>query len=65
MADRPERLAHININSADLPTLSTFYQGVLGFKLTDRSKMMAFLRCRSDHHTVVLADAPVNGLNHI
>lgn len=65
VADRPERLAHVNINSADLEALSTFYQDVLGFTLTDRSKMMAFLRCRSDHHTVVLAEAPVNGLNHI
>lgn len=63
--DRPERLAHVNINSSDLEALSRFYQAVLGFQLTDRSKMMAFLRCRSDHHTVVLAEAPVNGLNHI
>ena len=65
VADRPERLAHVNINSADIDKLSTFYQQVLGFRLTDRSKQMAFLRCNSDHHAVVLADAPVNGLNHI
>jgi len=65
VADRPGRLAHVNINSADIEKLSTFYQQVLGFRLTDRSKLMAFLRCNSDHHAVVLADAPVNGLNHI
>ena len=27
--------------------------------------MMAFVRCNSDHHAVVIADASVNGLNHV
>lgn len=65
VANKPFRLAHVNINSADIEALSSFYQSVLGFRLTDRSKLMAFLRCNDDHHTVVLAEAPVNGLNHI
>ncbi|HWU60858.1 MAG TPA: VOC family protein [Ensifer sp.] len=63
--NRPLRLAHVNINSMAIEDLSGFYQQVLGFQLTDRSKMMAFLRCNDDHHAVVLAEAPVNGLNHI
>ncbi|WP_411907079.1 VOC family protein [Rhizobium mayense] len=62
---RPERLAHVNINSADIEALSDFYRNVLGFRLTDRSRLMAFLRCNDDHHAVVLAEAPVNGLNHV
>ena len=65
IADRAERLAHVNLNSADVEQLSTFYQEVLGFRLSDRSKLMAFLCCNSDHHAVVLAEAPVNGLNHV
>ncbi len=65
VADRPERLAHVNINSADIEQLSAFYQQVLGFRLSDRSKLMAFLCCNSDHHAVVLAEAPVHGLNHV
>ncbi|KJF70053.1 VOC family protein [Agrobacterium arsenijevicii] len=65
VANRPERLAHVNINSASIETLSSFYQEVLGFRLTDRSKLMAFLRCNDDHHAVVLAEAPANGLNHV
>ncbi|WP_407155814.1 VOC family protein [Bradyrhizobium sp. STM 3557] len=65
VADRPERLAHVNINSADIEQLSVFYQQVLGFRLSDRSKLMAFLCCNSDHHAVVLAEAPVHGLNHV
>ncbi|MBH5397662.1 VOC family protein [Bradyrhizobium sp. CNPSo 4010] len=65
IADRPERLAHVNINSADIEKLSAFYQETLGFRLSDRSKLMAFLCCNSDHHAIVLAEAPRNGLNHV
>ena len=63
--NKPLRLAHVNINSRTIEDLSGFYQKTLGFHLTDRSKMMAFLRCNDDHHAVVLAEAPVDGLNHI
>lgn len=63
--DRAERLSHVNINTADVDALARFYERVLGFRLTDRSKAMAFLRCNADHHAVVLAEAPVEGLNHV
>lgn len=63
--DRPERLAHININSVDTDADARFFTGALGFGLTDRSKMMAFVRTNSDHHSVVIADAAVNTLNHV
>lgn len=65
VANRPERLAHVNINTASIKALSGFYRDVLGFRLTDRSKLMAFLCCNADHHAVVLAEAPANGLNHV
>ena len=65
VADRPFRLAHVNLNSTDVDAEAAFYENALGFRLTDRSKMMAFVRCNSDHHAVVLAEAKVNGLNHI
>lgn len=61
----PSRLAHVNINSRDVDALARFYEAAFGFRLTDRSKMMAFLRTNADHHAVVLAEAPVDGLNHI
>lgn len=63
--DRPLRLAHVNLNSTDVDRETSFYEQALGFVLTDRSKLMAFLRCNSDHHAVVLAEARANGLNHI
>ena len=64
-ADRPQRLAHVNLNSIDVDASARFYEKALGFRLTDRSKMMAFVRCNSDHHAVVIAEAGVNGLNHV
>jgi catechol-2,3-dioxygenase len=64
-ANRPDRLAHVNINSTDVDGLAAFYERALGFRLTDRSKAMAFVRCNEDHHAVVIAEAPLNGLNHV
>jgi catechol 2,3-dioxygenase-like lactoylglutathione lyase family enzyme len=63
--DRPVRLAHVNLNCAEIEATQRFFERALGFKLTDRSKMMAFVRCNSDHHTVVLAEANNDTLNHI
>ncbi len=64
-ADRPERLAHVNFNSNDVDRDARFFTDALGFVLTDRSKMMGFVRTNDDHHSIVIADAPVNTLNHI
>jgi catechol-2,3-dioxygenase len=64
-AMRPERLAHVNVNSTDVDGLAAFYERALGFRPTDRSKLMAFVRCNDDHHAIVIAEAPVDGLNHI
>ena len=63
--DRPQRLAHVNLNSVDADAAAEFFQKALGFRLTDRTGMMAFVRCNSDHHAVVIADAKVDGLNHV
>ena len=63
--DRPQRLSHVNINSEATDATARFLNEALGFKLTDRSKMMAFVRCNADHHAIVIADAATNGLNHV
>ncbi len=65
VANQVLRLAHVNINSTDVDVTAGFYERVLGFRLSDRSKVMAFARCNSDHHAVVIADAPHVGLNHV
>lgn len=63
--DRPERLAHVNLNTRDIEGLRRIFEAGLGFVLSDRSKLMAFERSSPDHHIVVLAEAPVDGLNHV
>lgn len=63
--DRPDRLTHVNLNCTDVDATARLFERGLGFKLADRSKLMAFERCNKDHHAVVLAEAPVNGLNHV
>ena len=63
--DRPERLAHVVMNSRDTPAAQAFYESALGFKLSDRTRIMAFMRCNSDHHNIALADADNDCLNHI
>ncbi len=63
--DRPERLAHVNFNSDDVARDTAIFTDALGFTLTDRSKMMAFVRTNDDHHSVVIAEAAVNTLNHV
>jgi catechol-2,3-dioxygenase len=62
---RPTRLAHVNLNATDVDGLAAFFARALGFRLTDRTKAMAFVRCNSDHHAIVIAEAAVNGLNHV
>ncbi|WP_460274284.1 VOC family protein [Celeribacter sp. ULVN23_4] len=61
----PDRLAHVNINTADIDRDIRFFEEGLGFRLTDRSAKMGFLRTNDDHHAVVLAMAPIDTLNHI
>ena len=64
-ANRPTRLAHVNLNATDVDGSAAFHVRALGFRLTDRTKAMAFIRCNSDHHAIVIADAPVNEFNHV
>ncbi len=63
--DRPLRLAHVVLNSRDVPASQKFLESVLGFRLIDRTRIMAFMNCNSDHHTIAFADADNDALNHI
>jgi catechol 2,3-dioxygenase len=63
-ADMPERLAHVVMNSRDVAAAQAFYEA-LGFRLSDRTRIMAFMRCNTDHHNIAFADADNDCLNHI
>jgi catechol-2,3-dioxygenase len=67
--DRPSRLAHAVLNSRDVNGVLPFYENALGMKLSDRTRIMAFVRIpgepRGDHHSIALADADNDCLNHV
>ena len=65
VADRPRKLSHIVLNSADVATATAFFLDVLGFKLSDQTRMFDFIRCNADHHSVSFAHAGASTLNHI
>ena len=65
---RPRRLAHILIFTADVPASISFYERVLGLRLSDRSgDGIAFMHGihGSDHHLIALAKAQGPGLHHL
>ena len=63
--DRPFRLAHAVLNAHDVPATQHFMEAVLDFSLSDRTRIMAFMRCNSDHHSIALGDTDNDALNHI
>ena len=63
--DRPVRLAHAVLNSHDVEATRAFMEQVFDFSLSDRTRIMAFLRCNSDHHSLALGDTDNDALNHI
>jgi catechol 2,3-dioxygenase len=63
--DAPIRLAHVVLNSHHLDETQRFFERALGFSLSDRTRIMAFMRCNRDHHSVALGDSDNDALNHI
>jgi catechol 2,3-dioxygenase len=62
---RPTKLTHVVLNSAEVEKQTAFFVDVLGFKLTDSTFMMDFVRCCSDHHSVAFARGKGPSLNHM
>lgn len=63
--DRPLRLAHAVLNSHDVEATRAFMEQVFDFSLSDRTRIMAFMRCGDDHHSIALGDTDNDALNHI
>ncbi len=63
--DQPVRLAHAVLNSHDVAASQAFLERALGFVLADRTRIMAFMNCDRDHHTLALGDADNDALNHV
>ena len=63
--DRPIRLSHVVLNSADVDAAERFATRELGFRVSDRTRHMTFLRCSNVHHCIAYARAGYSSLNHI
>ncbi|MBE7941821.1 MULTISPECIES: VOC family protein [Ramlibacter] len=63
--DRPIRLTHVVLNSHAVDETQHFLQQALGFRLADRTGIMAFMNCDRDHHTIAIGIADNDALNHI
>jgi catechol 2,3-dioxygenase-like lactoylglutathione lyase family enzyme len=62
---RPRRLGHVVVGSLDQEASQLFFTQGLGFKVTDHVPSLAsFLRCSTDHHNLLLQQAPLNFLHH-
>ena len=59
------QLTHVVFNSADAERTATVAEEVLGFRVSDRTKGMVFVRCNDSHHSTAFARAGFSSLNHI
>ncbi len=62
--DRPFKLSHVVINSDRISQQTEWFCDALGFKLSDQTEIMNFIRCSSDHHSIALARSNGVSLNH-
>jgi catechol 2,3-dioxygenase-like lactoylglutathione lyase family enzyme len=63
--DRPLRLAHAVLNCRAIASAQVFLEQALGFVLADRTRLMAFMNCNADHHSLALGDSDNDALNHV
>jgi catechol 2,3-dioxygenase len=64
--DRPRKIAHVNLNAADLQRSIAFLTDVLGFRLVDHSGPLHFFHCdNTDHASIVMGRTGKPTLNHV
>jgi catechol-2,3-dioxygenase len=62
---KPIKLSHVVLNAARIGDEVAFFIDLLGFKLSDSTEMMEFIRCSADHHSIALSRAEGPSLNHM
>ena len=62
---RPTKISHVVLNSARTDDQIPFFVDVLGFKVSDSTQMMEFLRCSADHHSIAIFRNDGPSLNHV
>lgn len=62
--DRVRKLSHVVCNTPDVARATAFLREATGFRLSDQTAMMSFLRCNADHHSVAFAAEGTVTINH-
>ena len=63
--DKPIQITHAVVNTLSREDSERFAVEVLGFKVSDRTRHMTFVRCNRKHHSLAFAHAELASLNHI
>jgi catechol 2,3-dioxygenase-like lactoylglutathione lyase family enzyme len=63
--DRPIELSHVVLNVRDWESCERFAVEKLGFKVSDRTRIMRFLRCNRKHHALAFVNSDISSLNHM
>lgn len=63
--DLPVKLTHVVMNATDAEASGRVAEDVLGFRVSDRTRGMVFVRCNASHHSIAFARAGFASLNHI
>lgn len=63
--DLPVKLTHVVFNAADAEACGDAVEDILGFRVSDRTKGMVFVRCNDSHHSTAFARAGFASLNHV
>jgi len=62
---RYRRLGYVALNVTDLERSATFYNELVGLKISDRTDSLVALRCSRDHHNILLYRDTAPGLKRI
>ena len=54
VADRPRKLSHVVLNSDESDKTEAQFIDLLGFRLSDKTRILAFFRCNADHHSIAM-----------
>jgi catechol 2,3-dioxygenase-like lactoylglutathione lyase family enzyme len=65
-AARPRKLSHVVLGATDPAAARRFFTDGVGFKVSDEIPAVgaAFLRCSTEHHNLLVQQAPVTFLHH-
>ncbi len=62
---QPRKLGHVVITTTNVAATSAFFTDLIGFKISDYiGEVGVFLRCSTDHHNLLVLEAPVVYLHH-